>query len=342
MQHNDMASQLDFNAGNRILGQIHLLCKEFQNKVKAAIDSTREKEYAQAKKEVAAAQREIDEKRTRELAMIAESQARPLTTLEKVRLQNLQRMQELDRKAENEFINSSFSSLLDRSVNAEPVDKVMFSSRMFPLRNRAQVDEVVDDLVRPFCENLLLEIDSIYQSNQILLNSHTKSQETISQQEKRIKEMQNELTDLKLQASYDEQHIRKLKECVSQRNQSLTKIRDAYHKEVIAVKMNYLDSLNARTIVSPEELVNMSNRMFELELLNQVDFAFPKSIAHHACGALQPMKDAEGNDLDAFLEKINQRLTESGSEERERSSVAERDSKGGDVYEMQVWVQCTP
>ncbi|EKX47381.1 hypothetical protein GUITHDRAFT_137555 [Guillardia theta CCMP2712] len=303
MQHDDMNSQLDFNAGNRILGQIHLLCKEFQNKVKAAIDSTREKEYAQAKKEVAAAQREIDEKRTRELAMIAESQARPLTTLEKVRLQNLQRMQELDRKAENEFVNSSFSSLLDRSVNAEPVDKV---------------DEVVDDLVRPFCENLLLEIDSIYQSNQILLNSHTKSQETISQQEKRIKEMEKELTDLKLQASYDEQHIRKLKESVSQRNQSLTKIRDAYHKEVIAVKMNYLDSLNARTNVSPEELVNMSNRMFELELLNQ------------------PMKDAEGNDLDAFLEKINQRLTESGSEERERSSVAERDSKGGDEYEMQV------
>jgi hypothetical protein len=73
--------------------------------------------HAQA--ETVQAQQEIEALRFAELQRLADTQSRPLTALEKVRLMHLQQMQDKQAQAQPEVLEKTFPQLLDQTASQD-------------------------------------------------------------------------------------------------------------------------------------------------------------------------------------------------------------------------------
>eukprot|EP00802_Teleaulax_amphioxeia_P016800 Tamp_16929.p1 GENE.Tamp_16929~~Tamp_16929.p1 ORF type:complete len:385 (+),score=130.45 Tamp_16929:22-1155(+) len=267
---------LDFQSGQRILSRVHILCQGFREQAKQAMDGVKAKEYQIAKQEVMKAQARIDQARIEQIEKISETQARQLTALEKARLKQLQDMQKNDAKAAERLVSTPFVELLSQDGEANPFVGV-------------QVEEIIEQIVTPFCVELCAEVDKLYSVNQKMMKlAAVCHKETLKHQQK-IQDLKAQLAELEQQSKFDADHMKTLKSSVQQRNSQLRIIRDAYEKEVIAVKVQ--TAQNARASV--DETVNSASRAFASELL-------PDKIG----------QDASGQDLDVIVSKYTATLQE--------------------------------
>mmetsp|Transcript_61702 Transcript_61702/g.145098 ORF Transcript_61702/g.145098 Transcript_61702/m.145098 type:complete len:342 (+) Transcript_61702:113-1138(+) len=259
---------LKLQEGQRILSKIEALCHKFRQTVGAIVKQVKQDEYDIAIREVTEAQRKIDKRRMDELSRLAETQSRPLTALEKVRLQHLQKMEESEKK-ESELLTTPFTSLLDRELGGSAVSGL-------------DVETVLEDLMSPFVTGVLLEVENLYAVNQSILHLAARCRSEAVHFQKRVKDLKAEVETLKREARENEDKIVRLQLAVRERTDQLEGIRAAHFKEVIAVKEQTIENLKDKT-ANVEEVLLRGGRGFDPYLLNSLG------------------SDANGRDLDKAL-----------------------------------------
>jgi hypothetical protein len=254
------------------------LLQGFRDQAKKAMDGVKSQEYKMAKEAIAKAQERIDQARIEQIEKISETQSRQLTALEKARLQQLQAMQTTDKKALDSIVSTPFLELVNQDAEVNPFVGV-------------EVETIIDTVVTPFCQAVCMEVDKVYSVNQKLMKLAAVCRKETLKHQKCIQEMEARLFELKRQAKQDSIDLSRLQTGVQLRNSQLRVIRDAYEKEVIAVKVQTANSITKSTGI--DEIISSASRTFTSELL-------PDKIGI----------DAAGQDLDTLLSKYTSKLQE--------------------------------
>lgn len=242
------------------------------------MDGVKSQEYKIAKEAVAKAQERIDQARIDQIEKISETQSRQLTALEKARLQQLQTMHKADKKALDSMVTMPFVELLNQDAETNPFVGV-------------EVDAIIEAVVTPFCEAVCMEVDKLYSVNQKLMKLAAACRKETIKHQKKIQDMEARLSELKQQAKQDSVDLSRLQTGVQLRNSQLRVIRNAYEKEVIAVKVQTANAVAKSTGV--DEAVSNASRAFTSELL-------PEKLG----------LDASGQDLDTLLSRYTSQLQE--------------------------------
>ena len=253
------------------------LSQGFRDQAKKAMDGVKSQEYKIAKEAVAKAQERIDQARIEQIEKISETQSRQLTALEKARLQQLQNMQKADKKA-LEMVATPFVELLNQDAEANPFIGV-------------EVEAIIEAVVTPFCEAVCMEVDKLYSVNQKLMKLAAACRKETLKHQGKIQDMEARLAELKQQAKQDSVDLSRLQTGVQLRNSQLRVIRNAYEKEVIAVKVQTANSVAKSTGV--DEIVSSASRAFTSELL-------PEKLG----------LDATGQDLDMLVSRYTSKFQE--------------------------------
>jgi hypothetical protein len=105
-----------------------------------------DRQHKISQQELVEAQRKVDAARLEELQRVAEAQSRPMTALEKFRMQKMQSMIAMEKQHEagwqkTDLLDTPFMTLLGVEIAR--------SKDQYPY---ADVDDAMEQLVQPFCD----------------------------------------------------------------------------------------------------------------------------------------------------------------------------------------------
>ena len=231
-----MLTNLDMNTveGPRILASLHRSCEKFRKKLKEILETVKEEEFTKAFEKTVAAQKVIETRRLEELQRLAESESRPMTALEKVRLLHLQSLPESERSVTTigsqrvgANLASPFSSLLDSEIS-------------FTSRKGTDIDKVIEDIINPFIDELLLDVEKVYNINKQLMRLATELRHEALRYKEKLEKVGEIEKQFRAEMDRSEKTIMGLKAELESRNQQIDSMRSAYLKEVVQVKENFV------------------------------------------------------------------------------------------------------
>ena len=288
--------------GQRILSKIESLCHKFRQTVRKIVTQVKQDEYEIAIKEVTIAQKKVDKQRMHELSKLAEKESRPMTALEKVRLQHMQTLDETDKTEKETLLTTPFSALLDSEVGGEIVTGL-------------DAETVMEDLMSPFVSAVLLEVENLYAVNQSILQLAARCRSEALRFQGEAKALKAEVDTMKKELRENEEKIVRLQAGLQERSDQLEGIRAAHFKEVISVKQQSIENLKDK-VSNVEESLMQGGRGFDPHLL------------------LSMGKDAAGRDLDeAFAQFMNWQAVKPSSRSESDAAMAAASSHSGDDKE---------
>jgi hypothetical protein len=245
--------------GPRILASMHRSCEGFRKKLKEVLDCVKEEEFVNAYEKVVAAQKLIEGRRLEELQRLAESESRPMTALEKVRLLHLQSLPESERSMATTIgsqragitLSTPFSVLLEAEIPTAA-------------RKGTDMDKVIQNLVNPFVDDLLLDVDKSYRvNNQLMKLTIELRQEALRCREKveKIEEIEKQF---RAEMDRGDHSLKRLKAELEGRNQQIDQMRSAYMKEVVQIKEQFTSQAWANIASSLERA---TSRAFDSNLV---------------------------------------------------------------------------
>ncbi|KAJ1484538.1 hypothetical protein T484DRAFT_1894136 [Baffinella frigidus] len=273
------APSIDFSAGNRCQAKVVSIAHEFKSKLKEVVNDVMDRQYKLNQQELSEAQRKVDSSRLEELQRVAEAQSRPMTALEKIRMQTLQSMMVMEKhheasKPKTNLLNTPFTTLL--GVELE------LNKAAYPFLD---IDLAMDLLVQPLCDAINTEVDGLYTINQQLIGLASACRKEALKYQAETTDLKTQITALQHQAAADEADLVRFKNGTKGTVEQLNTIRSAYLKEVISVKNNQVDHLKDHG-GSREQVESKASHGFDQNLL------------------LQPLgKDASGKELDALVKE---------------------------------------
>jgi hypothetical protein len=220
--------------GPRILASMHRSCEGFRKKLKEVLDCVKEEEFVCAYEKVVAAQKLIEGRRLEELQRLAESESRPMTALEKVRLLHLQSLPESERS-----VATTIGSQRAGFSLSTPFPVLLEAEITTTARKGTDMDEVIKDLVNPFIDDLLLDVDKSYRvNNQLMQLTIELRQEALRCREKveKIEEIEKQFRS---EMERGEHSLKSLKAELEGRNRQIDQLRSAYMKEVVQIKEQF-------------------------------------------------------------------------------------------------------
>ena len=245
--------------GPRILASMHRSCESFRKKLKEILETVKEEEFTKAFEKTVAAQKTIESRRLEELQRLAESESRPMTALEKVRLLHLQSLPESERSVSTTIgsqraginLSTPFAALLDSEI--PPAS-----------RKGTDMDKVIEDLVNPFIEELLLDVDKVYHVNNQLMQLALELRSEALKYKEKIEKIGDIEKKFRMEMDRNESSLKSLRAELESRNQQLDSMRSAYMKEVVQVKEQFANQAWSNFAVSLERA---SGRAFDSNLV---------------------------------------------------------------------------
>ena len=231
-----MLSSLDEDVleGPRILASMHRSCEGFRKKLKEVLVCVKEEEFVCAYEKVVAAQKLIEGRRLEELQRLAESESRPMTALEKVRLLHLQSLPESERS-----VATTIGSQRAGFSISMPFPVLLEAEIPIAARKGTDMDKVIQNLVDPFINELLLDVDRSYRvNNQLMKLTIELRQEALRCREKveKIEEIEKKF---RVEMDRRDRSLKRLKVELEGRNQQIDQLRSAYMKEVVQMKEQF-------------------------------------------------------------------------------------------------------
>ena len=211
------------------------------------------------------------------------------------------------------LVSTPFEELLNEHAQENPFSGV-------------DVEQVVEMIVTPFCQDLCTEIDKLYSVNQKMIKLAATCRKETHKQEQKNQDLEARLLRMKRQAKQDSVDLTRLQAGMQLRDTQLKHIRDAYEKEVISVKIQAANAVTTATTAS--DIKNKESKSYEPGLL-------PDKIG----------LDASGQDLDGFVQSYTAQLREKLAMIPQEPPGGVQFAKGGrkienETFDLQVLCMC--